>query len=323
MLFGLIAVVAEPPANDESASGLFSLNWLEDAENTPETTKRENDNDDDDDRFEGEDFLFRLEEAYAQRRGELQVSFAFDFASGREREREFSFEDGKRDVETETSRANTYGYLVEIEYGVTDRLQIEVEIPYFSVRERSSEGLFESGNLADIEVGLGYALVEETETLPAVLASFEIALPTGDHRKEIGNDRFGYGGRLAMSKDFGRWVGHLNVGYEYVNDARLWFANGEDGPKLDLNGIEYGAGVVYKFDDSWHGIVELVGETGEELELDGRRWETELSLIPGLRYGIETRGFGDFEFGVAFPVGLTSDSEDWGVIAKVQWEMEP
>lgn len=289
----------------------------------PGNNHDELDDKDDEEAFEGEDFLFRLEEAYTSEAGELEVSFTFGFLEGQETEREFEFEDGGREIERETSRGRTYDYLVEIEYGLTDRFQIELEIPYTSIREHGPDGLEKAAALGDLELGFGYALIQESETLPAVTAVFEMTLPTGDYRQGIGTDRVGFGGALAVSRDFGPWVGHLNFGYEYVNDARLRFSNRSDGPKRDLSGFEYGVGAAFKFSEALHGILELAGETEQELELDGRRWETELVIIPGLRYGFETESLGSFEFGVGFPIGLTSDSDDWGVYAKVQWEIDP
>jgi hypothetical protein len=55
--------------------------------------------------------------------------------------------------------------------------------------------------------------------------------------------------------------------------------------------------------------------------LDRRGWGTELSLAPGLRYGFETKSFGEFEVGVAVPIGLTRDSPDWGILVRFQWEI--
>jgi len=69
--------------------------------------------------------------------------------------------------------------------------------------------------------------------------------------------------------------------------------------------------------------LELAGEIEQELQLESRKWESELSIIPGLSYGVETELFGEFEFGMAFPIGLTSDSDDWGVLAKIKWEITP
>lgn len=50
-------------------------------------------------------------------------------------------------------------------------------------------------------------------------------------------------------------------------------------------------------------------------------WKTRLSIIPGFRRGTSLGELGEFEYGVAFPVGLTDESEDWGVLVKLDWSI--
>jgi hypothetical protein len=70
-----------------------------------------------------------------------------------------------------------------------------------------------------------------------------------------------------------------------------------------------------------HVLFELGGARADDIEDGNRVRVTELLFSPGLRYGFLGRRGSLTEVGVAFPLGLTRNSPDWGVIVQFQFEL--
>lgn len=270
-----------------------------------------------------EAFLFRLREAYLRKKGELRVGFDFGYIRGKERLKVFEIEGfSKKKTEKERIRFGDFEYILKIDYGITDRLQVTAIIPYFSIREHvSGEPYFGNSHLGDSKVELWYAFTEEDENTPAISGAFQLTLPTGDYKKGIGNDRVGYGAALAITKDFGGWVLYGDFGYSLTPGAKIRWSDRLDSPHHDLHGFSYGVGALYKLPGTWRATVEFAGKTAQEIELNDADWSTQLAVIPGLRRGVSLGSLGVLEYGVAFPIGLTDDSEDWGVLVKLDWSI--
>lgn len=311
------STTSEEPMSLESP--VFKISPNDDSENN--FNSDDNSTSDEDVEVEEDDFLFVLNEAYTQHKNELQIKVGYSFTSAREVERSFEWEDRKRTIAKERKRSSTSQYFLEIEYGITDRLQIEMETAYVSVREHSfDEGGNQYSAFDDLELGVAYGILKETGLIPAITLGVQLRLPTGSRGDEIGEDRVGYGTSLAVSKDFGHWVGYACFGYEYTANSKIKFADHKFGPKLDTSGVEYGLGAALKLTDEWHIHLECLGQSEQQLELDKRSWQSEIVLVPGVRYGVENKKLGRWQVGVGFPIGLTNNSPDWGVIFQIQWE---
>jgi hypothetical protein len=72
-----------------------------------------------------------------------------------------------------------------------------------------------------------------------------------------------------------------------------------------------------------HVLFELGGARADDIEDGTRVRATELFFSPGVRYGYLSRWGSLTEVGVGFPIGLTRDSADWGIILQVQFELAP
>lgn len=268
-----------------------------------------------------EAFLFRVREAYLRKQGELRLGFDFGYIRGKESPEVFEFEGyRRRKIEKEHASFGDYEYILKLDYGITDRLQVTGFLPYFSVREHiEGEGFVGKSHLGDTRLELWYAFAKENERMPAISGALQLTLPTGDYRKGIGHERVGYGASLAVTKDFGKWVLYADAGYSLTPGAKIRWLNDGDSGHHDLHGFSYGVGAVYKLPDTWRLSVELAGKTAQEIELDSAEWVTQLAIIPGIRRGVSLGKMGELEYGVAFPIGLTNDSEDWGVLVKLDW----
>ena len=263
---------------------------------------------DDEDESEGQEFLFMTEGAYTQEKGRWEVSFTSQYL-----EREISKEGG------EVKQKNQWQWITEIEYGFSDWLQFEAEVPFEHVHKKTTEAgttthLGESG-LGDIGTGIRVRLFEEDDDQwwsHTVSAGFELSWPSGRWRKDLGTDRFGWEASLSMSKTLDKWAYHLMGGFGMIDDAR---EQGET-PKTDVEAFELGAALAYSPSDKLDFICELFAEFEREKSRGNENHETVFYAIPGIKYKL----FEDIETGVGIPIGLTGDSYDWGVMAKIQYE---
>ena len=270
-----------------------------------------------------EAFLFRVREAYTRKKGELRVGFDFGYIRGKERLEAYEFSGfRKKHVHKERIRYGDYEYLLKLDYGITDRIQVTGIVPYFSIREHiEGEPYLGKSHLGDSKVEVWYNFVEEDEHKPAISGAFQLTLPTGDYKKGIGNERVGYGGLLAITKDFGNSVLYGDLGYNLTPGAKINWSDRRDSSHHDLHGFSYGVGAVFKLPDTWRFSIEVAGKTLQEIELDDTDWATQLAVIPGLRKSVDLGKLGVLEYGVGFPIGLTRDSEDWGVLFKLDWAL--
>ncbi|MEL6876689.1 MAG: transporter [Pseudomonadota bacterium] len=179
------------------------------------------DDDDDDDEPEQQEVLFVLEEAFTQEKGEWQIGFALSQSLE---------EGGEREWEA------------EIEYGLTERLQIEAE---FEFEQESGEN-----EIGDIELGLAYAIVEsEASGEPEVTLGAAILIPSGDGEGDASG--VGFELLLAASQEVTEGLfAHANFGFSE--------AATRDFDTFRLNQSEWSAGaaLAYGFADEWFVIGE-------------------------------------------------------------------
>ncbi|MEL7197855.1 MAG: transporter [Pseudomonadota bacterium] len=179
------------------------------------------DDDDDEDEPEQQEALFVLEEAFTQEEGEWQIGFALTQSLEEGSEREWE---------------------AEIEYGLTERLQIEAE---FEFDQESGEN-----EIGDFELGLAYAIVEsEASGEPEVTLGAAILIPSGDGEGDTSG--VGFELSLAASQEVTEGVfAHANFGY---SDA----ATRDFGAfRLEQNEWSAGAALAYGFAVEWFVIGE-------------------------------------------------------------------
>ncbi|MBI1823754.1 MAG: DUF3187 family protein [Nitrospirae bacterium] len=144
----------------------------------------------------------------------------------------------------------TFRYALNLKHGLTDRLEVGVEIPFYyrdggfldpfiksvenSFDARSTERLsFKDGSfggfkiirdgkslvsggdqergLGDISLNAKYLALSERENRPAIALRLAAKLPTGDFNRAFGSGKADFGVGLAAQKTLGsRWVLYLN-----------------------------------------------------------------------------------------------------------------
>jgi hypothetical protein len=189
----------------------------------------------------------------------------------------------------------------------TQTHQFSYTIPYTFVRN----GGWENG-LSDIRLNYRFQALMETERMPAFAPRFSFVLPTGDAGKGFGHDRLGYEVNLPFSKIVSdRWTIHFNAGaslFPAVKGHDLWNYN-------------LGASAIYAVSETFNLMLETIAGWNEDVDLRRKIDRTTTALIsPGARYAFNLPNDLQIVAGAAVPVGLTSDSPDWGLFFYLSFE---
>jgi hypothetical protein len=100
----------------------------------------------------------------------------------------------------------------EYNRGILPDVQFHIVIPYVQVEPVG--GSKQSG-LGDIEVGIKYRFVQETDSRPQIGTFPMVQLPTGDSDKGLGNGRAWFRVPIWVQKSFGPWTTYGGMGYAY------------------------------------------------------------------------------------------------------------
>jgi hypothetical protein len=200
----------------------------------------------------------------------------------------------------------------------TQTHQFSYTIPYTFVRN----GGWENG-LSDIRLNYRFQALMESERMPAFAPRFSFVTPTGDAGKGFGHDRLGYEVNLPFSKIVSdRWTIHFNAGgsiFTAVKGHELWNYN------LGASAI-YAAGKTFNLMletvAGWNEDVDLAAVAGSAKAAPARKVDrTTTALIsPGARYAFNLPSDLQIVAGAAVPIGLTSDSPDWGLFFYLSFE---
>jgi hypothetical protein len=172
---------------------------------------------------------------------------------------------------------------------------------------------------ADHEIGfedirLNYRLqaLTEGEHTPAFAPRFSLVTPAGDASKDFGHGRLGYEINLPFSKIVSdRITLNFNAGgslFPDVNDRDLWNYN-------------LGGSVIYAVSRNFNLMLESVAFWEEDVDPAKNVDRTVAALIsPGARYAFNCPNDLQIVVGAAAPIGLTSDSPDWGLFFYLSFE---
>jgi len=200
----------------------------------------------------------------------------------------------------------------------TQTHQFSYTIPYTFTESKNG---FE-----DIRLNYRLQALMEGERTPAFAPRFSLVTPTGDASKGLGHQRLGYEINLPFSKIVSpRVTLNFNAGgalFPGVNDRDLWNYN-------------LGGSVIYAVSRDFNLMLEAVAFWDEDVAdfaeiLPASTTTTKASgiidrtvtalLSPGARYAFNLPNDLQIVVGVAVPVGLTSDSPDWGLFFYLSFE---
>ena len=171
------------------------------------------------------------------------------------------------------------------------------------------------------DIFLNYRLqaLMEGERTPAFAPRFSLITPAGDASKSFGHDRLGYEINLPFSKIVSERVTlNFNAGvflFPDVNDRDLWNYN-------------LGGSAIYAVTRDFNLMLEAVAVWEEDVadpaeslaappttNDPARRTDRTVTALfsPGARYAFNLPNDLQIVVGAALPIGLTSDSPDWGL----------
>jgi hypothetical protein len=178
------------------------------------------------------------------------------------------------------------------------------------------------------DIFLNYRLqaLMEGERTPAFAPRFSLITPAGDASKGFGHDRLGYEINLPFSKIVSERVTlNFNAGvflFPDVNDRDLWNYN-------------LGGSAIYAVTRDFNLMLEAVAVWEEDVadpaeslaappttNDPARRTDRTVTALfsPGARYAFNLPNDLQIVVGAALPIGLTSDSPDWGLFFYCSFE---
>ena len=172
---------------------------------------------------------------------------------------------------------------LQVEYGVTDRLQVDIGVPYGIVAHRDEGEVVPGWN--SFSVGFLYQLIR-SDRLFALSAGMAMDLPLRSQGE------LGYEPAILLARSFHKLQVHASVVSE-IERLKPTFA--------------YNVSAVYPIKRAWF----------PTFEFNGRRTGTNsFYLTPGLYRHLGNRT----EIGIGIPLGVGGTADSRGIVLKTNWE---
>ncbi len=164
----------------------------------------------------------------------------------------------------------------------------------------------------DVTLNYRYQALYEDDHTPAFSPRLSVLLATGDEDEGLGYGKTGYQFNLPVSRITGdRWTVHGNAGATTYPGV-----SGDDPRSANL-----GASVIYAMSEDFNVMLEAVSTWLREPDgSGGSDYSTTALLSPGVRKAINFAN-AQMVVGLAAPIGLTSDSPDFGVFLYFSYEL--
>lgn len=235
--------------------------------------------------------VFQTGLVYPQERGEVQLSYTSRFSQGL----------GHSSLHTPLS----------LEYGITDRWQIEIE--WNAMSRRTETGEATTRGQGDMQIGTQYSFMNMRGSNFHSAVGFEVSLPTGSLDKELSEGFIEYEPYFIVARDFPK-LNNLQIfsqiGVGFVQRVKRHVELEDDEPAAHEFNLGVGMFVPFR---------RLVF-TGE-FNLSTNRWnndgrEREMHVTPGVMFRLPR----NWEIGIGAPIGLTSGADRSGAIFKFIYE---
>jgi hypothetical protein len=175
----------------------------------------------------------------------------------------------------------------------------------------------EDNGMEDMRLNYRLQALTEDEWTPAFAPRLSLVLPTGDSDKGLGTGVVGYETNLPFSKIISdRWTLHFNAGMSVFPNAR----------DHHLTNYNLGASAIYAVSRDFNLMLETVAGWNEDIAESELAPEptvdraTTALVSPGARYAFNLPNDAQLVVGLALPIGLTSDSPDWGMFFYCSFE---
>ena len=115
----------------------------------------------------------------------------------------------------------------ELVYGISDRQEITLEMPYLSQDGQHGFG--------DVILGTKYMILKESKMLPGISPTFEWKLRNASAPRGLGSGSYDYDLRVPIQKTWDKFTALANVGYTIIGEPHIdgvtekrknvWFAS--------------------------------------------------------------------------------------------------
>ncbi len=244
-----------------------------------------------------------------------------------DRTRQFTEPSGERRDEDE------FLFFQRVEYGITDRWEVDFVLPATGRRTRLNGRTIASDYaLADGLVGIRYQFLHERNAPVTLTMGPQVIFPSGSVERGTGAGSKGFAWDVAVSKD---WGGPVFIYNTFNYHALPWAADTTPGSvhRFLLNGVDWATAIGFRaLERPAHGTKHdihayLEGASSWEQEVEPgtvvgeRRGKLSWVFSPGIRYGYLTARRSLVEIGVATPIGIGPNGPKHGIIIQFQYEI--
>jgi hypothetical protein len=232
--------------------------------------------------------LFKTDLVYPQEKGEWELELSSVYQNNR--------------------AADTFTVPIAIEYGLSDRWQVEAEWDSF-INNHPHDGSTANG-IGDLELGTQYSFLNVGGSQFHVAPRFTLGIPTGDVNRGLSEGYMEYSPAVVLARDFPnlhRTEFFTELGINFVQRVKSPAEADDEDPAA--HELDFGAGFFTPFP---HGALSL------EFNCVNNTWNhhgsvNEVTITPG---GI-LKLPGGFEVGLALPVGLNRQSDRYDVMLHI------
>lgn len=236
--------------------------------------------------------VFQTELVYPQEKGEFQLTFA----------PRFSRKDDERKIDLP----------VRLEYGITNRWQVEVEWNTLTRRRLVDVGETEKST-GGVSVSTKYSFLNIKKSNFHSSVQFEVEFPTGNVDKGLSEGFIEYQLSASFAKDFPR-LNRLQIFSQVGVSLKQPVKKPRDLDELESDGHEFfvNGGFFLPVKKA-----RFVGEINWNTDQWNKRGsQNEVYLTPGFVYKLPGR----WEIGIGMPIGVTRDADKFRTIAQVIFE---
>jgi FimV-like protein len=247
--------------------------------------------------------------------GQLQLEASTFYAS----DRRTSLSVGDFFIPSLTIRSAQTTFIAR--YGLTDRLQMTLAIPFSYIEREIDTTLLEGGErnvvdelgLGDIGAGLSYQLLNERGARPAVALDLDATSDTGDELPGVPAGQWNVGSQINMVKTIDPVTFFGGVGYTTSLE--------QDGNDLG-NQYLYQFGTGFSLNDRVSLDVQVFGAAVERRERNGKEISGSSADIISLQFGATTLVSNNVFIEPVVGVGLTEDATDAVVGINVVYQVQ-
>ncbi len=177
------------------------------------------------------------------------------------------------------NRDKEWDWVSDLEYGVFDWLEYDLEIPRVSLKN--------ADGLGDVAMTWAINPIKESEYIPIVSLAFTMKTQSGDQDRGLGTGKNDYTALMLLSKQMDNWTLIMNLGYKVVGKP----------PGENLRDtFSSNFSVAYEIAEKISLVGEIYGETNPDINAVRDPW----NMLGGAIYKINDSLTMDFGVGTGF-----------------------